>query len=94
MPGKDAIGICLAFATGALKWLKKWAEAAGVEKHIGFHTARRTFGTSLITYGSDVSIVSKLLGHTSLANTQRYVKVSEQLKQQAIAKLPSLVEKH
>lgn len=75
---------------GACKALSKWVADAGIEKHITFHCARHTFGTSLIANGVDVSVASKLLGHTSLVNTQRYVRINESLKAEAIQKLPTL----
>lgn len=76
--------------TSVVKNLNIWAENAGINKRLGFHTARRTFGTTLIKFGNDVSVVSKLLGHTSLVNTQRYVKVCDEMKVAAINKLPSI----
>lgn len=76
--------------TGTLKWLRIWTKSAGVEKHITFHCGRHSYGTALIANGVDVSIASKLLGHTSLVNTQRYVRISDSLKQNAISKLPTI----
>lgn len=76
--------------SGSLKCIRNWTKNAGIEKHLSFHCSRHFFGTALIAHGSDVSIVSKLLGHTSLANTQRYVRISENLKKQAVNNLPSI----
>ncbi len=76
--------------TACQKWLKKWTKDAELDKHLTWHSSRHTFGTNLIAYGVDVSIASKLLGHTSLVNTQRYVRVNETMKEEAIAKLPSI----
>jgi len=76
--------------TSCLKWLRKWTESAGVDKHITYHSGRHTFGTNLIIHGVDVSIASKLLGHTSLSNTQRYVRISEAQKAESINKLPNI----
>ncbi|MBK6330461.1 MAG: tyrosine-type recombinase/integrase [Bacteroidetes bacterium] len=61
-----------------------------IEKHISWHCGRHSFGTNLIGFGVDVSIASKLLGHTTLANTQRYVRVNDQMKASAISKFPSI----
>lgn len=75
------------------KWLKIFVAKAGIEKTIHWHSGRHSFGTNLIKYGVDVSIVSKLLGHTSLVNTQRYVRVNEEMKASAVAKLPTFSRK-
>lgn len=42
--------------------LKKWAEAAGIRKHISYHTSRHSFATMMLTLGADLYTVSKLLG--------------------------------
>lgn len=75
---------------GCQKWLKIWAKNAGIEKHLTWHSSRHSFGTNLIAHGVDVSIASKLLGHTSLVHTQRYVKINDELKAKAIAQLPAI----
>lgn len=78
--------------TGVLKSIKKWVKDAGITKAITFHCFRVSFATNLITMGCDVAITSKMLGHTSLVNTERYIRVSEMLKQTAIEKFPSIVK--
>ncbi|PQJ09615.1 hypothetical protein CJD36_016890 [Flavipsychrobacter stenotrophus] len=75
--------------TGALKIIRNWTRDAGIEKHITFHCARHSYGTEMIAQGIDISIASKLLGHTNISTSQRYVRISDSLKQQAIQKLPS-----
>ncbi len=76
--------------TGVLKSIKKWVKDAGISKAITFHCFRVSFATNLMNTGCDVAVTSKLLGHTSLVNTERYIRVSEMLKQTAIEKFPSL----
>ena len=41
-------------------------------------------------YGSDVNSASSLLGHSSLAYTQRYLRVVNELKEKAVQNLPDL----
>lgn len=79
--------------TACQKWVKRLVKDAGIEKKISWHSGRHSFGTNLIKYGVDVSITSKLLGHTSLLNTQRYVRVNEEMKVDAISKLPTITRK-
>ena len=52
--------------------LRRWALAAGVEKHLSFHVARHTFATMLINANVGIMTVSKLCGHTRVATTEIY----------------------
>lgn len=70
-------------ANGANKTLKAWVSRAELNKKITWHNARHSFGTNLIFNNVDVLTASKLLGHTSMKHTQRYVKASEEMQQTA-----------
>jgi len=70
--------------------LRKWAKGAGIDKWIAWHAARRTFGTMALRSGADLATVSKLLGHTSIAYTQRYLRVDSESVRSAIANMPSI----
>ena len=70
--------------TGCLKGIRNWVKAAGIEKHITFHCARHSVGSQLIANGIDLSTTSRLLGHTSVKTTMRYVRTSQILKEKAI----------
>jgi integrase/recombinase XerD len=74
-------------ANGANKTLKAWVKRAGISKAITWHNGRHSFGTNLIFNNVDVLTASKLLGHTSMKHTQRYVKASEEMKQAATNKI-------
>ena len=64
--------------------LRKWAEAAGVEKHISFHCSRHTFGTLMLTLGADLFTTSKLMGHSNITTTEIYAKIVDKKKEAAI----------
>ena len=64
--------------------LRKWAEAAGIRKHISYHTSRHTFATMMLTLGADLYTVSKLLGHSSVKHTQIYARIIDSKKDEAV----------
>lgn len=71
--------------------IQVWCERAGIHKHITFHCARHTFATMMLSIGTDIYTVSKLLGHAQLSTTQIYAKVLDKNKQDAVAKIPSVL---
>ncbi len=66
------------------KYIAAWAKAAGITKHITHHCGRHTFATMLLSLGVDIYTVSKLLGHASLRHTQRYAKIVDRQKDDAV----------
>ncbi len=71
-------------------YMREWLANAGIERKITFHCARHTFATLLITAGSDIYTVSKLLGHKSVSTTQIYAKLIDEKKDAAVDRLPSI----
>jgi len=76
--------------TWVLKTLGNWTKRAGVQKHVTFHVARHSFATNLLYYQSDTMTVASLLGHTTTKHTQKYVRISDAMKQQAVNRLPEI----
>jgi site-specific recombinase XerD len=69
---------------------RKWVTRAGIEKHIGWHTARHTFAVLSLESGVEIYTVSKLLGHTSIKTTQIYAKATDKMKREAVNALPEI----
>lgn len=82
-PIKKDLIFTLPSANGANKTVKAWVKRAKIDKHITWHNARHSFGTNLIFNEVDVLTTSKLLGHTSMKHTQRYVDASNEMKENA-----------
>lgn len=72
------------------KHLKKWAEQAGINHDICFHTSRHTYGTMLITAGVDLYTASKMMGHADVRPTQEYAKIVDKKKEEAISLIDNI----
>ena len=62
----------------ANKLLRKVLSLLGFTKHYSWHDLRRTFASYLQEKNVDIHKVSKLMGHSSVTTTERYVKVRDQ----------------
>jgi integrase len=63
--------------------LPKWLQAADIMKHITFHCFRHTFATLLVSNGSEIYTVSKMLTHKNVSTTQIYADLIDEKKRQA-----------
>jgi integrase/recombinase XerD len=57
----------------ASKIIRECAEKAGIQKRITPHALRHTFAFGTYLHSRNLMAVMKLLGHTTIATTQRYV---------------------
>lgn len=56
--------------------LKDIAKICGIKKHLIFHMARHTFATTVtLSKGVSIEVVSRMLGHKSVKQTQHYAKL-------------------
>ena len=63
--------------------LKLWIKSAGITRNITFHSFRHTFATLQIESGTNLYIVSKMLGHTNINTTQIYAHITNKEKYKA-----------
>jgi site-specific recombinase XerD len=63
---------------GISRILAQTAKAAELAQRVTPHMIRHTVATLLLRYGADIRIVQEVLGHASIATTQRYTHVSKE----------------
>lgn len=58
------------------EYLKEIAEICGITKNMTFHIARKSFATMALDNGVSIESISKMLGHSSVRTTERYITIS------------------
>lgn len=61
---------------GVFGVVKKYAGRVGLAAQVSPHVLRHSCATHMLARGADIRVVQELLGHASIATTQRYTKVS------------------
>ncbi len=80
---KDRVFIGLVYSDYNNKQIEKWIHEAGINKKITFHNFRHTYATILLSSGTDVATVNKLLNHSHIKTTMIYAKVLGHAKKDA-----------
>ena len=72
--------------------LKALGVAAGISTPLHSHMARHTFATYMLRNGVRIENVSRMLGHTNIAVTQRYAKVLAESVHEDFQKIAKLIK--
>jgi len=67
--------------------LNRWIHNAGIEKSIGFHTARHSFAMLALKGGMDIYTLMAVMGHQNIQTTMKYAKMNDTHKEAAMDKL-------
>jgi site-specific recombinase XerD len=57
--------------------LNKAADYVGIKENIGTHTMRKSFGFWALRNGVDIAYIMQALNHSSLAQTKKYIGITE-----------------
>ena len=88
LKGKDASDSVFGLSAETMSGLIHWAaEKAGVSIHT--HSLRHFFASRLVDNGTDIEVVRRLLGHSSLNNTKKYLARTDKQRRDAIMSLDS-----
>lgn len=77
---------------GVKSGFRRAREKVGL-RHVRFHDLRHSCASILIGLGVDLYTVSKILGHSSIASTERYAHLQVGQQRKALNKLSALVKK-
>lgn len=67
--------------------LKKWLAAAGITKHITFHSFRHTYAVLQLASGTDIYTVSKMLTHKHVTTTEIYLDLLDEMKEDTLGRI-------
>jgi integrase len=76
--------------TDTNKYLIRWMEKTGIQKHITWHAARRTCPSLLHEMGVDIYTIQKICGYSRIDTAGIYTRVSDGSLREAVNALPAI----
>jgi len=67
------------------KQIKNYAKKVSITKRVSPHTLRHCFATHLLENGADLRVIQEMLGHASIATTDRYTHLNQRYLKEAFA---------
>ncbi len=61
------------------RWFRYYADLAGLDKRVHFHTLRHTFASWLVQKGTNLYEIKEMLGHASISTTEIYAHLQPEL---------------
>ncbi len=65
-------------------YIKRYAEAAGIQKEISPHSFRHSFATHLLERGANIRVIQEMLGHEKITTTEIYTHIDRNFLRQEI----------
>ncbi len=77
---------------GATRELKRLCRNAGIDRKVGWHLLRHTFASHLAIKGISLRVIQELLGHSTIAMTERYAHLTSASLHDAVQVLETIIE--
>lgn len=77
--------------SGVQKAFRAAVQESGINKAASVHTLRHSYATHLLEAGVNLGLIQRYLGHDSLQTTARYVHITPQAQQAAVATINDLM---
>lgn len=65
---------------------------ARIKKHVTIHSLRHSFATHMLEQGTDIHVVQRLLGHTSIKITTIYLHLKKESLTKVVSPLDNLLD--